>query len=321
MKRREFVGLLGGAAIWPLAAHAQSDRMRRIGLMANSVGLPIGRFQAKLRELGDVEGKNLIVEYRYTEGRDDLYPSFAAELVAIPVELIVVFGTPAAFAAKKATSKIPIVLGTVGDVVNTGLVADLAHPEGNITGFVALNADLEGKRLEVLREMLPRLARVGVLSNRANPLNKLNYDTVRRAAGQIGVAVELFEVANSDEVDGALAAIGAAKLDAVIVASDTVLLGERQKIVDAFGARQIPAIYPFREYAPVGGLITYGADIASLFERSADYVHRILHGESPKNLPIQQATRFEIIINLKTATKFGLSLPPAILARADEVIE
>ena len=254
--------------------------------MGSTQAQPIERFRKKLRELGYVEGKNLIVEYRYAEGKDELYPSFAAELVGIPVELIVVWGTPAAFAAKKATSKIPIVLGTVGDVINTGLVSDLARPEGNITGFVALNADLEGKRLELLKEMLPRLAKVGVLGNRANPLNKVNYETVRRAAQQLNIAVEIFEIANSGEIGAALAAIGAAKPDAVIVASDTLILGERQKITDAFAAQQIPAIYPFREYAPAGGLIIYGAEIPSLFERSADYVHRILNGESPRNLPI-----------------------------------
>jgi putative ABC transport system substrate-binding protein len=213
------------------------------------------------------------------------------------------------------------VLGTVGDVIHTGLVSDLARPEGNITGFVVLNADLEGKRLELLKEMLPRLAKVAVLGNRANPLNKVNYATVRRAAEQLNIAVELFEISHSGDVGAALTAIGAAKPDAVIVASDTLLLGERQQITDAFAARQIPAIYPFREYAAAGGLIIYGADIANSFERSADYVHRILKGERPGNLPVQQATRFEIIINMKTAAKLGLTLPPTILTRADEVIE
>ncbi|MGH8338182.1 MAG: ABC transporter substrate-binding protein, partial [Gammaproteobacteria bacterium] len=229
MKRREFVGILGSAALWPLAAHAQADRVRRIGLMGSTQAQPIERFRRKLRDLGYVEGKNLVVEYRYAEGKDDLYPSFAAELVAIPVDLIVVWGTPAAFAAKKATSKIPIVLGAIGDVIHTGLVSDLARPEGNITGFVVLNADLEGKRLELLKEMLPGLAKVAVLGNRANPLNKVNYDTVQRVARQLGVAVELFEISNSGEVDAALAAIGTARPHAVIVASDTLLLGERQK--------------------------------------------------------------------------------------------
>jgi putative tryptophan/tyrosine transport system substrate-binding protein len=321
MKRREFVGILGSVALWPLVAHAQADRVRRIGLMGSTQAQPIERFRRKLRDLGYIEGKNLIVEYRYAEGKDELYPSFAAELAAMPVELIVVWGTPAAFAAKKATARIPIVLGTVGDVINTGLVSDLARPEGNITGFVALNADLEEKRLELLKEMLPGFAKVAVLGNRANPLNKVNYDTVRRGAAKLGVAVEVFEISNSGEVDAALASIGAAKPNAVIVAADTLLLGERQKIADAFLAQGIPSVCPFREYAAAGGLIVYGADIGDSFERSADYVHRILNGESPRNLPIQQATRFEIIINMKTAAKLGLSLPPTILTRANEVIE
>src|ERR1041384_1896825 len=176
MKRREFVGILGSVALWPLASHAQGDRVRRIGLMGSTQAQPIERFRRKLRGLGYIEGKNLIAEYPYARGQDELCPSFAAELVAMPVELIVVWGTPAAFAAKKATANIPIVLGTVGDVVNTGLVTDLARPAGKLTAFVALNADLEEKRLELLKEMLPNLTKVAVLGNRANPLNKFNYE-------------------------------------------------------------------------------------------------------------------------------------------------
>ena len=321
MQRREFVGLIGGAAAWPFVAYAQADRVRRIGLMANLPLRPVELFRKKLRQLGYVEGKNLIVEYRFAEGRDERYASFAPELVAIPVELIVVWGTPAAFAAKRATSKIPIVLGTVGDVVNTGLVSDLAHPEGNITGFVSLNAELEEKRLEVLKEILPRLSRIAVLGNRANPLNTINSETVRRTAEKLSIAVDVFDVVNSNEVEHALAAIVAAHPDAAIIASDTLLLSERSKIVEAMGNHGIPAIYPFREYAEIGGLIIYGANIANSFERSADYVHRILNGESPRNLPIQQATSFEIIINMKAAAKLGVTLPPSVLARADEVIE
>jgi putative ABC transport system substrate-binding protein len=321
MQRREFVGLIGGAAAWPFVAYAQADRVRRIGLMANLPLRPVELFRKKLRQLGYIEGKNLIVEYRFAEGRDERYASFAPELVAIPVELIVVWGTPAAFAAKRATSKIPIVLGTVGDVVNTGLVSDLAHPEGNITGFVSLNAELEEKRLEVLKEILPRLSRIAVLGNRANPLNTINSETVRRTAEKLSIAVDVFDVVNSNEVEHALAAIVAAHPDAAIIASDTLLLSERSKIVEAMGNHGIAAIYPFREYAEIGGLIIYGANIANSFERSADYVHRILNGESPRNLPIQQATSFEIIINMKAAAKLGVTLPPSVLARADEVIE
>jgi len=320
MKRRAFVGLLVGAAVWPLPTRAQSDRLRRIGLMANSSLQPIGRFQAKLRDLGYIEGRNLIIEYRFSEGHDERYASLASELVTLPVELLVAWGTPAAIAAKSATSKIPIVI-TVGDVINTGLVSDLAHPGGNITGFVALNVEIEEKRFELLREILPRLSKVGVLSNRANPLNKINSEAIRRAAERLSIAIDVFEIQKADEVEGALAAMRATHPDAVIVASDTLLLGERRKITEAMGANRIPAIYPFREYAEAGGFLAYGANISALFERSAFYVQRILNGERPGDLPVQQATTFDIIINLKAAARLGLTLPPSVLARADEVIE
>jgi putative ABC transport system substrate-binding protein len=321
MRRRDFLGLLGVMLVWPSRGHAQADRVHRIGLMGSLPPASIERFRKKLAQSGYIEGKNLIIEYRNAQGNDGLYPVFASELVALPVELIVTVGTPAAFAAKRATTKIPIVLGTIGDVIHTGLVANMAHPEDNITGFVALNADLEEKRLELLREVLPSLARVAVLGNRANPLNMVNVDTVRRTADKLSVAVDIFEIARSEEIAGALAAIAAAHPGAVIVASDTLLLAERKQIVDAIGEARIPAIYPFLEYAEAGGFIIYGANISELFERSADYVHRILKGESPHDLPIQQATRFEIIINMKAAAKLGLTLPPAVLTRADQVIE
>ena len=318
-RRREFIAMVSGAvAAWPLAARAQSDRVRRIGLMANSPLQPIGRFAAKLRDLGYVEGKNLIVEYRYGEGRDERYASFASELVALPVELLVAWGTPAAIAAKSATSRIPVVI-TVGDVINTGLVSDLAHPGGNITGFVALNVEIEEKRFELLKEVLPRLSKVAVLSNRANRL--INSEMVRSVAERQSIAVDVFEIQSANEVEAALVAVAAAHPDAVIVASDTLLLGERRKIAETMNANRIPAIYPFREYAEAGGLIAYGANIATLFERSAVYVQRILNGESPGNLPVQQATTFDIIINLKAAARLGLALPPSVLTRADEVIE
>lgn len=321
MRRREFLGLLGGVSAWPLAARAQTDRVHRIGLMGSLPLESTERFRKKLAQLGYIEGKNLIIEYRYARGNDGLYPAFASELVAMPVELIVTLGTPAAFAAKRATAKIPIVLGTIGDVIHTGLVADLAHPEGNITGFVALNADLEEKRLELLREVLPGLARVAVLGNSANPLNKVNLDTVRRTADKLSIAVDVFEIARSEEIARALDAIKAEHPGAVILGADTLLLTERKQIADALGEARIPAIYPFHEYAEAGGFIIYGANISNLFERSADYVYRILNGESPHNLPVQQATSFEIIINMKAAAKLGLTLPPTVLTRADQVIE
>ncbi len=206
MKRREFIAVLGGAAAnWPLSARAQqSQSPRRIGLMANLPLPPIQKFRERLQKLGYVEGKNLIIEYRYGEGRDDRFPSFAAELVAMPVEVIVVWGNPAALAAKRATTTIPILIGAAGDVVNTGLISNIAHPESNLTGFVALNVELEEKRLELLKEVLPRLSRVAVLANSANPLSRVNLDTARRVAQRLGVTIEAVEVKSSKDVESAL---------------------------------------------------------------------------------------------------------------------
>jgi putative ABC transport system substrate-binding protein len=320
--RRNFITVLGGAVAWPLAGRAQvGDRTRRIGLLASLPLRPIERFHQAMADLGYVEGKNLIIEARFAEGRDDRYPAFAAELVALPVDVIVTWGTPAAFAAKRATTQIPIVMGAIGDAVNTGLVSNLARPDGNMTGFVALNVELEEKRLELLKELLPRLSRVAILLNSRNQLNRVNLDTARRAAQKLAVAVDAFEVQSTEEVGGALRAIVDTRPDAVLLASDTTLLGERKQIVEAMAASRIPAVYPFREYADVGGFIVYGANISVLFERSAGYVDRILKGEKPGNLPVQQATAFEILINLKTAAGLGLALPPSVLVRADEVIE
>jgi putative ABC transport system substrate-binding protein len=254
------------------------------------------------------------------KGRDDRYPAFAAELVAVPVDLIVAWGTPAALAAKRATTKMPVVL-VAGDVLNTGLVSNLARPEGNITGFIAVNVELEAKRIELLKDVVPHLTRLAILGNSLNPLNRVNLDIARRAAAKLSVAIETFEVQDSAEVAKVLAALTAKRPDAVLVASDTLLLSERQQIADAMAASRIPAIYPFREYAAVGGFVIYGANISNLFENAAVYVDRILKGEKPGDLPVQQATAFEVIINLKAGAKLGLTLPPSVLVRADEVIE
>ena len=223
IKRREFITLLGGATVWPLAARAQQPaRMRRIGLMGNLRLRPIENFSNRLRELGYIEGQNLIIEYRFAEGREERYSDFAAELVALPVDLIVTWGTPAAFAAKRATTTIPIVLGGIGDVINTGLDSNLARPDANITGFIALNVELEEKRLELLKEVVPSLSRVAVLGNSSNPLNRINLETAHRAAKKLSVAIEGFEVQSSEEVRRALRALVEARPDAALLASDTL---------------------------------------------------------------------------------------------------
>ena len=308
-------------AAWPLRGFAQQAMpAKRIGLMGSLPLRPIEQFRKKLHQLGYIEGQNLILESRFAEGRDDRYPAFAAELAALPVDLIVAWGTPAALAAKRTTTKIPIVL-VAGDVLNTGIVSNLARPEGNITGFIAVNVELEEKRIELLKDVVPHLTRVAILGNSLNPLNRVNLDIARRAATKLSIEIETFEVQNSHEVANKLAALTAKRPDAVLIASDTLLLSERQRIVDALAAAKIPAIYPFREYGAAGGFIIYGANISNLFENAAVYVDRILKGERPGDLPIQQATAFDVIINLKAAAKLGLTLPPSVLVRADEVIE
>jgi putative ABC transport system substrate-binding protein len=321
MRRRHFLALMAAAASWPKRAAAQNAKPRRIGLMANQPLAPIQRFIQKLSQLGYVEGKNIIIEYRFGEGRDDRFPGFAAELVAMPVEVIVVWGNPAAFAAKRATTTIPILIGAAGDVVNTGLISNLAHPESNLTGFVALNVELEEKRLELLKEVIPNLSRVAVLANSSNPLGQVNLDTVHRAARRLGVTIEAFDARRSEDVASALEAIRASHPGAALVAADTLLLSERKQIAEMMASSRIPAIYAFKEFSDVGGLFIYGADLSVLFERAADYLDRLLHGEKPGHLPVQQAVIFELVINLKAAAALGLTIPANVLIRANEVIE
>jgi putative ABC transport system substrate-binding protein len=323
MKRREFMKLLGGAmAGWPIAARAQ-QRVRnvRIGVLGTSPLPPLQRLFRKLPEYGYVEGRNLRLEMRFAEGRDDRYPALAAELVALPVDVIVTWGTPAALAAKQATTTIPIVMGSIADPVSVGVVSNLARPEGNITGFSSQNVDLEVKRLELLKDLLPQLARVGILGNAANPFLDVVLKKLRPTADQMRIALELVEVYNSDQIEGALVRLDQARPDAVLVPSDNLLLTKRREIAAALARSKLPAVYAIREFATAGGLIVHGANLGVLFEHAAGYVDRILKGTRPADLPVQLATEFELIINLKAAAALGLTLPPTLLARANEVIE
>jgi putative tryptophan/tyrosine transport system substrate-binding protein len=326
MKRREFITLLGGAAsAWPLVAGAQSLQRAtapvRVGVLASYFHPPLRRMLQKLKELGYVESETIRFEYRFAEGHDDRYRAMAVHLVTLPVDLIVTSGTPAALAAKSATATIPIVMGSVGEAVSTGLVASVARPGGNITGFSAVTPELESKRLEVLKELIPRLSRVGILANTTNPLFQISLKNLRPAAEQLGVALAIFEVRDRNEIDGALLKLVQTRSDAALIAADTLLLNNRREIVEALGKNKLPAIYPFREYIEVGGLLAHGANLTVLFERAAAYVDRILKGAKPADLPVQQATAFELIINLKSAKMLGIEVPATLLARADEVIE
>jgi ABC-type uncharacterized transport system substrate-binding protein len=323
MRRREFIKAAASLAVArPTFAFAQQNQApKRIGLMASLPLPPVQRFRERLQKLGWVEGKNFIIEYRYGEGRDDRFPEFAAEFVSMPVDVIVVWGNPAAFAAKRATTTIPILIGAAGDVVNTGLISNLARPDANLTGFIALNVDLESKRLELLKEAIRQLSRIAVIANPDNPLNRVNLTTARRAAEKLAIKIEVVEARSAMEIEGALQKVKELHPDAALLASDLSLVSKRKEIADFMTEQRIPAIYPFREYANVGGLFIYGANLSVLFERAADYLDRLLKGEKVSNLPVQQATAFELIVNLRTASAIGLTVPPNILLRADEVIE
>ena len=321
--RRAFVTLLGGAAVaWPLAARAQqSERVHTIGILASQSLPPIQRFARKLRDYGYVEGQNLRLVSRFAEGRDERYPVMAAELAAMPVDLIVTWGTPAALAAKQATTTIPVVMGAIGDPVSVGIVSNLARPDGNITGFAAQNVDLDGKRLELLKDLLPHLSRVGMLANSANPMLDVSLRKLRPAAETLRVAVEVSDIQAGGGLEAALLQLAQTHPDAVLVAPDLLLLTRRRDIAAALAKNKLPAVYPFREYTDVDGLMIHGANLGVLFERAAGYVDRILKGAKPADLPVQLATEFELIINLKTAAAIGLTVPPTLIARADEVIE
>ena len=321
MRRREFILFLGGAtAAWPLAVRAQ-QRAHVVGILAPQPLPPIERFVRKLSEYGYVEGQNLHLVRRFSEGHDDRFPAMAVELTALPVDLIVTQGTPAAIAAKQATSSIPVVMGTIGDPLSVGIVSNLARPGGNITGFAAQNADLEGKRLELLRDLLPQVSRVAMLANVANPLADASIQNLRTTAEQLHIAFDIFGVRSTGEIEAALQQLNNVRPDGVVIASDLMLLTRRREIADFLAKNRLPAVYPFREYVGAGGLMILGANLGRLFERAAGYVDRILKGAKPADLPVQLATEFELIINLKTAAAMGLTVPPTLIARADEVIE
>ena len=312
--------LASAAALWPAGGWAQPPG-HVVGLLASQPLPPLQRFVRKLREYGYVEGENLRLPSRFADGHDDRYPNMAEELVKLPVEIIVTWGTPAAIAAERASKAIPIVMAAVGDPVGVGIVPDLAHPGGNITGFAAQNVDLEGKRLELLKDLLPNLSRVGILANASNPLLAIGLQKLQPAAKELGVIVDVFKVRNSDDIEGALGRLQEARPDGVVVAPDLLLVSKRAEIAAALATSKLPAVYPFREYAAVGGLIIHGAKLSILSERAAGYVDRILKGTKPSDLPVQLATEFELIINLKTAAQMGLTIPPTLIARADEVLD
>jgi len=274
-----------------------------------------------LAELGWIEGKNLVVERRYAENRLERLPELAAELVRLNVEVIVATGTLGPLAAKRATSTIPIVMTAAGDPLGSGLVASLARPGGNVTGISLMAPDLGGKRLELLKELLPRLARVAVLWNAANPYAAIVFKETQAAGRTLGIEVQSLEVRGPDDFDGAFDTARKQRPDALITVEDPLTFSHQKRIADFATGQQLPSLYGFREFVVAGGLMSYGANVADLFRRAASYVDKILKGAKPADLPVQQPTTFELVINVKTARALGLEIPPTLLARADEVIE
>ena len=311
--------------MWPLTTHAQqAGNKYKIGwLTAGSSERSPGyvAFFDALRESGWIEGKNFTLEIRTAENRLDRLPELAAGLVNLNVDVIVAVGTLAPIAARQATTKIPIVMTAAGDPLGTGLVTSLARPGGNVTGMSFMAPDLGGKRLELLKEVLPQLARLAVLWNAANPYSAIVFKETRAASRTLGIEVQSLEVRGPDDFDGAFEALRRQQPNALITVEDPLTYTYRKLIVDFAAVHQLPALHGPREFVTAGGLMSYGANLADLFRRAAGYVDKILKGAEPADLPVQQPTKFELIINLKAAKALGLTVPPLLIARADEVIE
>jgi putative ABC transport system substrate-binding protein len=324
MRRRDFISLIGrAAATWPLAARAQQGGKKYIvgRFSAGSATEPLNNVVTEaFRELGWVEGENVVFERRYAENRLERLPEMAADLVRLKVDVIMAGGTLAPLAAKRATSTIPIVM-TSGDPLGSGLVANLARPGGNVTGMSLMTSDLGGKRLELLKELSPRLARVAVLWNAANPYPAIVFKETQGAGQTLGIEVQSLEVRGPDDLDGAFEAARTQRPDAMITVEDPLTLTYRKRIADFATGQQLPSLHGSREFVAAGGLIFYGANLVDLNRRAAGYVDKILKGAKPADLPVQQPTKFDLVINLTTAKTLGLTVSPSLLARADEVIE
>jgi putative ABC transport system substrate-binding protein len=324
MDRRRFIGgLAGGILAAPLAARAQQAKVYRIGILES---IPAARNAANLdalrrglRDLGYVEGRNLIIEYRSSDGRAERFPDLASELVRLKVDLIVTRGTPAAKAAKNATGTIPVVMATMGDP--GAIVASFAHPGGNITGVTTFSTELTAKRIELLKELVPNLSRVALLHNMSNPAAPPEWEETKTAARSLGIQAELLDVRNQGDLGRAFERAARTRVDALVVGADGLLQLHQQMILDLVGRNRLPAVYPAREFVEAGGLIAYAVNYPELYLRFASYADKIFRGAKPGELPVEQPTKFELVINLRAAKALGLTVPQSLLLRADEVIQ
>jgi putative tryptophan/tyrosine transport system substrate-binding protein len=324
VRRREFIAVVGGLVVWHPAARAQRpNKLRRLGMLertspatnaANLDGLRQG-----LRDLGHSEGENYVIEYRSVDGVDELFANLATELVRLNVDLIVTRGTPAALAAKNATATIPVIMVGVGDPVGQGIVASLARPGGNVTGLSALVTDLFAKRVQLVRELVPGAMRIAALFNMSNPAIPPQWKEVERTAQSLAMEPQLLDVRTPDDLVRAFVSATAKGADALIVGLETLTLANQRIIVDLAIRHRLPAIYASKEF--IGGLLTYGVSYPDQYRRVASFVDKVLKGANPAELPVEQPTKLELVVNLKTAKALNLTIPAVLLARADEVIE
>jgi putative ABC transport system substrate-binding protein len=329
LRRRQFLALLGGVAAtlpaWPHVVHAQQPgKIQTIGFLGATTptiwSANLNAFLSRLRELGWVDGHNVVIEYRWGEGRDSRYAEFADDLVQRKVDVIVTAGTTAVIAVKKATSTIPVVFAAAGDPVRTGLVTSLARPGGNVTGLSNLQTDLGGRRLELLREVVPAIKKVAILGNVASPLIALEMDGVQAAATSLGLEGDRLEVRKTEDIVPSIESLKG-KVDALYVCTDPLLTTHRVRIHTLAISQKLPTMNAFREYVTAGGLVSYGPNFPDLFRRSADYVDKILRGAKPADIPVEQPVKFDLVVNNTTAKALGLRIPESFLLRANEVIE
>jgi putative tryptophan/tyrosine transport system substrate-binding protein len=325
MRRREFISLLGGtAAAWPLSARAQT--MPVVGFLngASPGGYApyVAAFHRGLKEIGFVEGQNVTIEYRWADGHYDRLAELAADLVRRQVAVIAATGSPSGpIAAKAATATIPIIFSTAGDPLHLGLVASLARPGGNVTGITALGALLAPKRLELARELVSTATTIGILTNRANPNSRAYAKDIQEAASSLRQQIQVLDVSSEDEMDSAFATLARLHASALLVVTDNFFVSRREQLVERAARYAIPTIYENRDFTAAGGLMSYGASLLEVYRQAGVYVGLILKGTKPTDLPVLQPTKFELVINLRTARALGLTIPPSLLASADEVIE
>jgi putative tryptophan/tyrosine transport system substrate-binding protein len=326
MRRRDFIALFGVlVAAHPLIARAQQRKLWRIGVLETVSprlnAANVEAFQNGLRELGYAEGADYMIEYRSADGYAQRFPALASELVKLKVDVIVTRGTPAALSAKQATTAIPIVMAAIGEPLDTGVVASLAQPGGNVTGLSAFVTELAGKRVELMKEVIARVTRVGFFNNMTNPVVPPQWEGTIRAARSLGIQAELLDVRSKEDISRAFEKATNAGVEGLLVGIDAVTQEHRQLIADLAARQRLPTIYASREYVETGGLMTYGVSYPDLYRRAAGLVDKILKGAKPGDLPVEQPTKFELVINLKTARLLGIAISPTLLARADEVIE